>query len=137
MRSYIKVFILSAFVFSSPAMAISPMPNSGATAHFDSCDLGAQALSGIIDPYANLLPSGLDTASFELSSSYKIDLKPFRADDMSQYQTMIRDTRAQGAGYSSPYLWEAGNAPGSNLNNNRWLHPNTSGRSYYPVPVRR
>jgi hypothetical protein len=88
-----------------------------------------------IDPYARFLPADLNTTSFELSSSYSIELKPLRADDMSQYQFKTVDNRGLGAGYSSPYLWEVGRGPGgSMLGPGSWNTP-MDGRAYSPIPM--
>ena len=90
-----------------------------------------------LDPYSYLLPSDLNTTSFELSNSYQIELKPLRADDMSQYQFNTVDNRGLGAGYSSPYMWEAGRGPGgSGMGPTRpWGTPQMDGRAFSPIPM--
>lgn len=100
----------------------------------DSCSLSGKMES--FDPYARFLPS-IDTTSFELSSSYSIQLQPLRADDMSQYQFRTVDNRGLGAGYSSPYLWETGRGPGGGfqtLGPGSWSQ-GMDRRSFSPIPL--
>lgn len=102
-----------------------------------SCLDGHYSLRGsIVDPFSHFLPSDLDSTSSELSRSYSIELKPFRADDMSQYQFNTVDNRGMGAGYSSPYLWEVGRGPGAAMPSGRWSMP-MDGRAYSPIPMGR
>jgi hypothetical protein len=100
----------------------------------DNCTLSGQM--DTIDPYAHLLPADVNMTSFELSNSYSIELKPLRADDMSQYQFQAVDNRGLGAGYSSPYLWEAGRGPGGTqmMGPGPW-GSSMDGRTFSPIPM--
>ena len=126
MKRFASCCLTALVLASSPAWAGTGTPGSP-------CLDGHYSLSGgIADPFANFLPSDLE--SFELSRSYSIELKPFRADDMSQYQFKTVDNRGLGAGYSSPYLWEVGRGPGQALPSGTWNAP-MDGRGYSPIPM--
>lgn len=62
------------------------------------------------EPYGHMLPSLSDSTPD--ANPYQLQLKPLRANDLSNLQFQTRDNRGPGAGYSSPYLWEVGRGPG-------------------------
>lgn len=128
MHKFWKVLVLASLAATMPAFA-------GTGSAVDTgCSLSGQAKT--LDPYAQFLPADIDSASFELSNSYSIELKPLRADDMSQYQFKTVDNRGLGAGYASPYLWEVGRGPGGGqmLGPGSWTQ-NMDGRAYSPIPM--
>lgn len=130
MNSIARICLVASFLLVSPVWAGSGAPAS-------SCLDNQYSLRGaIVDPFSSYLPSGLDSTSSELSRSYSIELKSFRADDMSRYQFKTVDNRGLGAGYSSPYLWEVGRGPGQASPSGRWLAP-MDGRAYSPIPMGR
>ncbi len=130
MKKFASVCLATLILTAGPALA-------GTGAPATSCLDGHYSLRGpIVDPFSQFLSSELDSASFELSRSYSIELKPFRADDMSQYQFKTVDNRGLGAGYSSPYLWEVGRGPGPAMPSGRWSAP-MDGRAYSPIPMGR
>ena len=86
-----------------------------------------------IDPYSHLMP---DIGSVNsLATTYKIDFKPLN-NNLSNLQFETRDTSGPGAGYTSPYLWEAGQGPGYRspygIGGNRAYQP---GQRYSPIPM--
>jgi hypothetical protein len=83
-----------------------------------------------VDPYAHLLPDELKDAN-SLATSYQLDLKPLVVNDLTELQFKTYDTRSPAAGYTSPYLWEAGGGPGYR-GNSRYR-----GYSPSPFPLRR
>ncbi len=89
------------------------------------------------DPYSYLIPSDIDAQRMEFSNAYSIDLKPLYSDDMSRYQFQAVDNRGMGAGYSSPYLWEAGRGPGNSAGPSGFLPSQIDGRSFSPIPMGR
>lgn len=130
MKSFARVCLAAVLLAGVPAWA-------GNTSSGPACLDGHYSLSGTIsDPFSNFLPSDLDTASFELSRTYSIDLKAFKADD-SQYQFRAVDNRGWGAGYSSPYLWEVGRGPGPSMQSSGWGNFQMDGRAYSPIPMGR
>ena len=130
MHKFWKLLVLAGLVVSVPAYAGTG--NGGGSVA--GCGLSGKIQT--MDPYSQFLPADMDTTSFELSNSYSIDLKPLRADDMSQYQFKTVDNRGLGAGYSSPYLWEVGRGPGGGqtLGPGSWSQ-NMDGRAYSPIPM--
>lgn len=132
MHKFWKFLILAGCAMTLPAAAgTGGHPGTGLEA---TCGLSGQVQT--IDPFAHFLPSDVNMTSFELSNSYSIELKPLRADDMSQYQFKTVDNRGLGAGYSSPYLWEVGRGPGSPmLSPGSWSTQPMDGRSYSPIPM--
>lgn len=44
--------------------------------------------------------------------AYRLELKPLRANKLSELQLRTTNNLSSGAGYSSPYLWEVGRGPG-------------------------
>lgn len=125
MRSFWKSIIITSLALALPALAGSPSTTGSPSTYPGGCQWGAPAYqaTGIADPYSIFLSQDLNSPSLEIERSYQIDLKSLRANDMSLYQTVIHDTRGPGAGYSSPYLWEAGNTPGSSSAAPRWSSP--------------
>ncbi len=127
MKKFATVSLLALMTLGSPAVAGTGTPGSA-------CLDGHYSLRGEIrDSFARFLPADIDMTSFELSQSYSIELKSFRADD-SQYQFRAVDNRGLGAGYSSPYLWEVGRGPGAAMPTGTWRTP-MDGRAYSPIPM--
>jgi hypothetical protein len=125
-----KFLLLAGLALTLPASAgTGGHPGTG----LEGCALSGQVQT--IDPYARFLPADINTTSFELSNSYSIELKPLRADDMSQYQFKTVDNRGLGAGYASPYLWEVGRGPGSSMMSTGSWNTRMDGRSYSPIPM--
>ena len=65
-----------------------------------------------VDPYSHLMSGSLDAQVNPLANSYKLDLKPLVVNDLTKLQFKTYDTSSPAAGYTSPYLWEAGGGPG-------------------------
>lgn len=136
MSKYWSIFVLTSLALTAPALAGAPAASGDPQSACLQQGYSSSSQASPLDPYAHLLPTDLDMTSFELSNSYSIELKSFRADDMSQYQFIERmNTRDVGAGYSSPYLWEAGNGPGMMYpGGGAWGSP-LEGRAYSPIPM--
>lgn len=132
MQNFWRSLVLAGLALSLPVAA-----GTGGTPGFgleQTCNLSGKMET--FDPYARFLPDNLSSTTFEISNSYSLDLKSLRADDMSQYQFRPVDNRGYGAGYSSPYLWEAGRGPGGGqmLGPGSW-RGQVDGRSFSPVPM--
>ncbi len=65
--------------------------------------------------------------------AYKLDLKPLRANQLSELQLNTVNNLGQGAGYASPYLWEVGQGPGFRGNG---VFRNSFPGAAPPVPYR-
>lgn len=134
MRKTWTYLILAGMALSLPAAA-----GTGGTPGFSldqTCSISGKMEN--FDPFANFLPRELNSTSFEISNSYSIQLKPLRPDDMSQYQFQAVDNRDMGAGYSSPYLWEAGRGPSGSpsFGPGSWSGQ-MDGRAFSPIPMGR
>ncbi len=101
-----------------------------------SLDAAHSLNSPSIDPYSHLLPQTLDSNAIEMSS-YALPLKPLQANDLTRLQFETRDNLGIGAGYSSPYLWEAGRGPGYRSPNGFWGPGMAPAPRPMPYPVRR
>lgn len=90
-----------------------------------------------LDPYSHLLPDLGDVN--ELATSYDLQLKPLVVNDLTRLQFNTRNTSSPAAGYTSPYLWEAGQGPSYKSRYGNWNgNPMQSQRfSPFPMPIRR
>ncbi len=88
--------------------------------------------SSSLEPFAHMLPANLDANAIDMSA-YQLDLKPLQLNDITRLQFYTRDNLGVGAGYTSPYLWEAGRGPGPRMNSGPW----SPGMMPAPYPGRR
>ena len=63
------------------------------------------------EPYGHYI-EGYALGSQPKDDPFQLQLKPLKANVLSELQFKTQDNRSSGAGYSSPYLWEVGRGPG-------------------------
>lgn len=81
------------------------------------------------EPYSHLLPTSLKESAPNVNP-YSLNLKPLKANELSELQFKTRDNLGPGAGYSSPYLWEVGRGPSYQPSQRGWYNG-----GYAPVPA--
>lgn len=123
-------------IAASLALTAVASAGTGGTAHASCVTQGHQlnlshGFSGTPDePYGHMLPSLSDSTPD--ANPYQLELKPLRANDLSNLQFKTRDNLGPGAGYSSPYLWEVGRGPGYQPTQGGYYHG-----GYAPLPAPR
>ena len=138
MNNYCKLLVIASLALSSPVFAgTGGVPGSCIDDGLRLNATHSPLSTSSFDPYSYLLPADLNSAGVELSTSYSIELKPLYSDDMSRYQFNTVDNRGPGAGYSSPYLWEAGRAPGYANPSFGPISTPTDRRAFSPIPMGR
>lgn len=130
MKSFSKYIQSTVVVAAMVASATGLCSADHCLSHGDSLNMSHSLYSESIDPYAHLLPTELQDTN-ALATSYNLELKPMVVNDLTQLQFNTYDSRSPAAGYTSPYLWEAGGGPGYRSNSR---YP---GFSPSPFPVRR
>lgn len=137
MKKFNHLIITVGLALTTSAWAGGPVTDPSCITDGASLNQAHSLSSPSFDPYSYLIPSDIDAQRMEFSSAYSIDLKPLYSDDMSRYQFKTVDNRGMGAGYSSPYLWEAGRGPGYTGSPSGFLPSQMDGRSFSPVPMGR
>lgn len=64
-----------------------------------------------VEPYSQYIDSE-SLSSAAQDDPFSLQLKPLKANVLSELQFKTQNNRGVGAGYTSPYLWEVGRGPG-------------------------